>query len=167
VTVETRSLEDPLVSNCESQERSAAPVPVPLLSPLNHDQHPRAQPHGVARHQPRIVRARSRVYDQPGKKPAAEYQPDPIKLQATCRRRGGADFACQWILIVFKDGVTLVALVRRLMDFPGGFEPRWASMAFWRSSTIALSAAFAQSVRGYGGRTRRMQCAICGSSTLG
>jgi len=141
VTVETQSLGVPLVSNFESEERSAVPVPAPFLSPLNHNQHQRAQPHGVARHQPQIVRAQSRskrrVYDQPGKKPAAEYEPDPIKLQASCRRRGGTDFASQWILTLFGDGVSLEALVRRLklteierMNFPGGFEPRWAYDGF-------------------------------------
>jgi len=138
--VETQSLGGPLVSNCESEERSAAPVPAPFLSPLNYDQQ-RSQPHGVARHQPRIVRARSRskrrAHDQPGKKPAAEYEPDPIKLQASCRRRGGTDFACQWILTLFGDGVSLEALVRHLklteierMNFPGGFEPRRAYDGF-------------------------------------
>ena len=46
-------------------------------------------------------------------------------------------------------------------------SPVGHTMAFWRRPTIILSAAFAQSVRGYGGRTRRMQCGICGNSTLG
>jgi len=118
-----------LVSNAEPQGSSA-----PLLSPTNHVKRQRAQPRGVARHQPRIVHERRksirRVYDQPGKKPAAEYELDPIKLEALCRLRGGTEFACQWIPIVFKDGVTLGALLRRLklteienMDFLGGFEP--------------------------------------------
>ena len=93
-----------------------------------------AQPRGVVRRHPRVVRTRQRparrVYDRPGKRPAAEYEPDPIKLRASCARRGGTDFACEWVPIVFKDGVTLEALVRRLtlteieaMNFPGGFEP--------------------------------------------
>ena len=65
------------------------------------------------------------------------YEPDPIKLQASCRVRGGADFACQWIITVFKDGVTQQALLRRLklteikrMDFPGGFKPSLAYDGF-------------------------------------
>lgn len=60
-----------------------------------------------------------------------------MELQAACRRRGGADFACQWISRVFKDGVTLEALVRRLklteiegMNFPGGFQPSLAYDGF-------------------------------------
>ena len=60
----------------------------------------------------------------------AKYEPDPIKLQALCRLRGGTDFACQWIIIVFKDDVTLGALARCLeltqnerMYFPGRFGP--------------------------------------------
>ena len=104
----------------------------PLLPPSNQVRSRRSQSRGVMRHQPRIsheLRAR-RVYDQPGKKPVAEYEPDPGKLQALCRLRGGTNFACHWIATVFKDGVTLDALVRRLklteierMNFPGSFEP--------------------------------------------
>jgi len=97
-------------------------------------EHQQAQLRGVARHQPRIVHERQKsirkVYDQPGKKPAAEYEHDPIKLEALCRLRGGTEFACQWIPRVFKDGITLGALLRRLklneiesMSFLGGFEP--------------------------------------------
>ena len=72
---------------------------------------------------------RQRVFDRPGRKPAAEYESDPLKLRASCQGRGGTDFACEWILIVFKDLVALVALTRCLklteiegVDFPGGFE---------------------------------------------
>ena len=122
-----------MIPSYKSQETSA-PIPEPLPSPLNQDKRPRAQPYGVARHVPQIVRARKRsgrrVYEQPGKKPAVEYESDPIKLRDSWRRRGGANFACQWILTVFKDGVTLDALTRRLklteieaMNFTGGFEP--------------------------------------------
>jgi hypothetical protein len=127
--VETSSLEGPLVSNVESQESS-----IPLPSPIVQVKSRRAQPRGMARHQPRIVRERQKsikkVYDRPGKKPAAEYEPDPIKLEALCRLRGGTEFACQWILRAFEGGVTLGALVRGLkltevesMNFQGGFEP--------------------------------------------
>jgi len=95
----------------------------------------------VARHQPRITRERQsttrRVYYQPGKKPAAEYEPDPLRLETLCRLRGGTEFACQWIPRAFKGGVTLEALVRRLkhteiknMKFQGGFEPRLAYDGF-------------------------------------
>jgi len=118
-----------LVSNAEPQGPS-----VLALSPASLVKHQRAQLRGVAHHQPRIVHERQKstrkVYDQPGKKPAAEYEHDPIKLETLCRLRGGTESACQWIPIVFKDGVTLNALLRRLklkeiegMSFLGGFEP--------------------------------------------
>ena len=95
----------------------------------------------MARHQPRIAHQRQKsfrkVYYQPGKKPAAEYEPDPIKLEALCRVCGGMEFACQWIPRVFKDGVTLGALLRRLkltkvesMNFQGGFKPSLAYDGF-------------------------------------
>ena len=114
---------------------------VPLPSPANQVKHRRAQPHGVARHQPRLARERQmsfrKVYDQPGKKPAAEYEPDPITLEALCRARGGMESACQWIPRVFEGGVTLEALLRRLklteiesMDFRGGFKPSLAYDGF-------------------------------------
>ena len=107
---------------------------MPLPSPANQAKHRRAQLRGVARHQPLIAHERQKsfrkVYDQPGKKPAAEYEPDPIKLEALCRVRGGTDSACQWIPRVFKDGVTLGALLRRLklteiesMNLQGSFKP--------------------------------------------
>ena len=110
------------------------PTLAPLPSPLSQGRHARSKPQGVARHESHIARAgersRQRVYYQPGRRPAAEYESDPIKLQASWRRRGGTDFACQWILTVFKNGVNLNALTRRLklaeiegMNFPGGFEP--------------------------------------------
>ena len=69
------------------------------------------------------------MFDQPGRKQPAEYEADPSKLRASWQRRGGTDFACEWILVVFKDQVTLGALTRRLklteiedVNFPGGFE---------------------------------------------
>ena len=107
---------------------------MPLPSPANQVKHRRAQPRGVARHQPRIVRERQnsiqRVYDQPGKKPAVDHEADPARLEASCRLRGGTESACQWIPRVFNGGVTLGALLRRLklteiesMNFGGGFEP--------------------------------------------
>ena len=127
--VGTGSLKDLWVSNTESQTTS-----VPQPSPGNQVKHQRGQPRGVVRHQPRIAHARQkssrRVYDQPGKKLAVEYEPDPIKLEALCQLRGGTEFACQWVLIVFDGGVTLGSLIRRLklteiesMNFQGGFKP--------------------------------------------
>ena len=73
-----------------------------------------------------------RCYDRPGKKPAADLERDPIKLHdKICRQRGDGNFATDWILIVFKYGVTMDVLIRVLtsqeitaMNFAGGFEPR-------------------------------------------
>ena len=137
---ETNSLENPLVSKIESQESCP-----PLHSPPNQVRCRPAQPRGVARNQPRIVRERQKsirkVYDRPGKKPAAEYEPDPIKLEALCRLRGGMEFACQWIPRVFNSGVTLGALLRRLklteiesMNFQGGFAPCLAYDGFLQTT---------------------------------
>ena len=132
--VETSSLENPLVT---SAEKTSAPLP----SPENQVKHRRAQPHGVARQKPLIAHERKKsfrkVYDQPGRKPAAEYESDPIKLEALCQLRGGTEFACQWIPRVFKGGVTLEALLCRLklteiesMNFQGGFKPSLAYDGF-------------------------------------
>ena len=125
-----------MVSNAEPQE-----PPVLLPFPAGQVKRRRAQPRGVSHHQPRIAHERQklirRVYDQPGKKPEAEYEPDPVKLETLCRLRGGTEFACQWIPRVFKDGVTLEALLRRFklneiesMNFQGGFEPSLAYDGF-------------------------------------
>ena len=73
-----------------------------------------------------------RYYDRPGKKPAADLERDPIKLHdKICRERGDSNFATDWILIVFKYGVTVDILNHVLtpqevtaMNFAGGFEPR-------------------------------------------
>jgi hypothetical protein len=54
------------------------------------------------------------VFDRPGKKPAAEYEPDLHKLREHYRQRGGKDFAVAWISEIFVDGVTVGALVRPL-----------------------------------------------------
>jgi hypothetical protein len=65
------------------------------------------------------------------------YEPDPIKLQASCRLLGGTEYACQWVTTIFSNPVTLRALVRPLalteiasMNFPGGFEPFLAYHGF-------------------------------------
>ena len=132
MTIETSLLEDHFIPSCESEEGSAL-FPAPLPAPHNQDKRVRPPPHEVAQHQPQVASARKalrqRVYDLPGRKLAAGYESDSINLRASCQRRGGADFACEWILIVFKDGVTLDALTRRLklteieaVNFPGGFE---------------------------------------------
>jgi hypothetical protein len=78
-----------------------------------------------------------RVYDRPGKKPAAQFQPDPLKLEETCRQTEGSAFAVDWIISTFKYGVSTEALLRVLgrteidkMNFPGGFEPHQAYDGF-------------------------------------
>ena len=54
------------------------------------------------------------VFDRPGKKAAAEYEPDPEELRNRCRQRGGKDFAVAWLNKIFVDGVTVDPLVRPL-----------------------------------------------------
>jgi len=78
-----------------------------------------------------------RSYDRPGKKPAARFQPDPLKLEESCGQAGGTAFAVDWIISVFKYGVITEALLRTLerteidqMNFPGGFEPHQAYDGF-------------------------------------
>jgi len=78
-----------------------------------------------------------RSCDRPGKKPAAPFQPDPLKLEESCRQAGGTTFAVDWIISIFKYGVTTEALLRTLkrteidqMNFPGGFEPYQAYDGF-------------------------------------
>ena len=78
-----------------------------------------------------------RSYDRPGKKRASHFQPDPFKLEESCRRAGGSAFAVDWIISTFKYGVTIEALLRVLerkeideMNFPGGFEPHQAYDGF-------------------------------------
>ena len=78
-----------------------------------------------------------RSYNRPGKEPAAKFEPDAVKLQESCERHGGSAVAVDWILVVFKHGVTKEALFIALdrneidqMDFRGGFEPRQAYDGF-------------------------------------
>lgn len=108
--------------------------------------HQPAQSRRSVHYQSQISRAcqrqNQRVYDRPGKKPAAKYEPDPIKLQASCYLLGGTDYACQWITTIFNNLVTLRALVRPLelteiasMNFPGGFEPFLAYHGFIQASS--------------------------------
>lgn len=129
-----------MISISESQRPSAY-----FLSLPHRPDYKGPQTRGVVRRQPPVVhsqgRSKCRVYDRPGKKPAAEYEPDPLKLQTLCQLRGGTDFACQWIPTVFKNGVTLEALIRPLefteiesMNFPGGFAPSLAYDGFLKKA---------------------------------
>jgi len=96
---------------------------------------------GILPSQPLLPRGtpapEERSYDRPGKKRASHFQPDPIKLEESCRRAGGSAFAVDWIISTFKYGVTTEALLRALgrkeideMNFPGGFEPHQAYDGF-------------------------------------
>jgi len=75
---------------------------------------------------------KDRYYDRPGRKPAADFEPNQIKLHnKICRAHGGSNFATNWVLTAFKYGVNKDALHRSLepretnaMNFPGGFKPR-------------------------------------------
>jgi hypothetical protein len=76
-------------------------------------------------------------YNRPGKEPAAEFEPNPVKLRESCERNGGSAFAVDWTLVVFKHGVNKEALLRSLnrseigrMHFRGGFVPRQAYDGF-------------------------------------
>ena len=79
----------------------------------------------------------SRSYTRPGKEPAARFEANPLKLQELCRRHGGSTFALDWIVTVFKYGVTKEALIRTLsreeideLSLPGASEPRQAYDGF-------------------------------------
>ena len=54
------------------------------------------------------------VFDRPGKKAVADYEPDPEKLRKRCRQRGGKGFAVAWLSEIFVGGITVDALRRPL-----------------------------------------------------
>jgi hypothetical protein len=81
--------------------------------------------------------SKTRSYNRPGREPAVKFEPDAVKLRRLCERRRGSSFAVDWVVVVFKYGVTKEALLRPLdsnevdqMDFHGGFEPRQAYDGF-------------------------------------
>lgn len=71
-------------------------------------------PHNQPGHIPLHQIRKARVYDRPGRKPPAPYECDPLELQKRCKRRGGSEFAVTWVMVAFKRGVSLDALVRTL-----------------------------------------------------
>ena len=87
----------------------ALPPPTALGSDHRqpHRPHP-PQPQPQPQPQPR------RSYYRPGKAPAATFEPDVVKLRTSCAQRGGSKFAVDWVLVVFKHGVTTDALLRTL-----------------------------------------------------
>ena len=54
------------------------------------------------------------MFDRPGKKVAAEYEPDPDSLRTRCQQQGGKGFAVTWVSEIFVNGVTVGALLRLL-----------------------------------------------------
>ena len=79
----------------------------------------------------------ARSYNRPGREPAVNFEPNAAKLRESCERYRGSSFAVDWIVVVFRHGVTKEALLRPLnsneidqMNFPGGFEPRQAYDGF-------------------------------------
>ena len=81
--------------------------------------------------------SRARSYNRPGKELAVKFEPDAAKLQESYKRHRESSFAIEWIVVVFKYGVTKEALLRPLdsneidnMNFPGGFDPRQAYDGF-------------------------------------
>src|SRR5258706_1225108 len=81
--------------------------------------------------------SKARCYNRPGREPAVKFEPDAAKLQEACERYRGSSFAVDWIVVVFRHGVTTEALFRPLdsneidqMNFPGGFRPRQAYDGF-------------------------------------
>jgi hypothetical protein len=88
--------------------------------------------------QPEQMR-KGKSYDRPGKKPAVPYRRDLLELQEHCKRGGGCDFAVDWIMVAFRNGVSLKALIRTLdvaeienaeRSASHGFQPRQAYDGF-------------------------------------
>ena len=115
---------------------------------------------------PQLVRKQQtpkrRVYDRPARKSAATYEPDPLKLHTSCQLHGGTDYTCQWIPTVFKEGVTLEALVCPLNRRDRVYEFLWVASSalspktafYTRPIVTDLNDAFVRLIRSLGGRTR-------------
>ena len=73
---------------------------------------------------------KARSYDRPGKKPAVPYRSDPLELQKHYKHRGGCDFAVDWIMVAFQNGVSLGALIRTLDPAEAEKADRSASTGF-------------------------------------
>jgi len=65
-------------------------------------------------------RYKGSVFDRPGKKVAAGYEPDPDELRTRCQQQGGKGFAVAWVSNVFVDRVAVDALLRRLTMLEAG-----------------------------------------------
>lgn len=88
------------------------------------------------------------AFDRPGKKVAAEYEPDPDTLRERCR---GKNFAVAWLGNIFVDGVTVGALMRPLTMLE-------------MDAMISRRPGF-KPVQGYDGflerRNERFECGLC------
>jgi len=54
------------------------------------------------------------AFDRPGRKVAAEYEPDPDELRTRCQQQGGKESAVNWVSDLFVDEVTVDPLLRPL-----------------------------------------------------
>ena len=122
---------EPVLGISQNEPSSA---PIRTIRPPAASQAALSQPH-LPRGTPV---AEEKSYDRPRKKPAAPFEPDPLKLEESCRQDGGSAFAVDWIISTFKYGITSEALLRVLkrkaineMNFPGGFEPHQAYDGFF------------------------------------
>jgi len=94
-------------------------TPASLPGPFAHDftipdpVFPRAI-HTVQRNHQGGHRNKESVFDRPGKKVAAGYEPDPDEQRIRCQQQGGKNFAVAWVSRIFVDGVTVDALLRFL-----------------------------------------------------
>jgi len=61
-----------------------------------------------------IHRYEGSIFDRPGRKVAAGYEPNPDSLLARCQQQGGKEFAVTWVRKLFMDGVTVDPLLRPL-----------------------------------------------------
>ena len=92
-----------------STHTSTYPGHPSTVGPVSPRARSTARPNHQASH-----RYEDSVFDRPGKKPAAEYEPRPDELRKRCRQQGGKDFAVAWLSKIFVDGVTVDSLIRPL-----------------------------------------------------
>ena len=89
------------------------PVPPQAVGPIRT-----VRPNHRANH-----RYEGSVFDRPGKKAAAGYEPDPAELRTRCRQRGGKDFAVTWMSKIFVNGVAVDALSWSSRPIAKAFKP--------------------------------------------
>lgn len=106
----------PLGGTDSSRISNLGPLSHDIFHSRNYPNFPKASPIAVTplHAQPDQMIKKARSYDRPGKKPAVPYRRDPLELRKHCERRGGCDFAVDWIMVAFQNGVSLEALIRTL-----------------------------------------------------